>query len=185
MVNVELRPFASPDFSSGPPGVDAIELARVTDRTLREAEAIELKKLCIENGESMWMVVIDIYPINDAGNLFDAAALAALAALKNTKLPRLEEGNKINYKEKTDKKLPMNKTNPVSCTIRKIGNKLIVDPSDEEEKFVDARLTVGITENGDLCSMQKGGNVPLNIKELEKCIDIAIKKTHDLRRALK
>ena len=44
----ELIPLASPDFESGPPREDAIELARVVDRGIRESEIIEVDKLCIE-----------------------------------------------------------------------------------------------------------------------------------------
>src|SRR3989338_7450214 len=40
MVNAELLPLSSPDFEPGPPSIDGIELARVTDRGIREAKAI-------------------------------------------------------------------------------------------------------------------------------------------------
>jgi len=36
----ELIPLASPDFEAGPPREDAIELARVVDRGIRESKAI-------------------------------------------------------------------------------------------------------------------------------------------------
>jgi len=83
----ELIPLASPDFESGPPRENAIELARVVDRGIRESEVIELDKLCIEPGEKVWIVFIDIHIIDYDGNLFDAASLAALAALMTTKVP--------------------------------------------------------------------------------------------------
>src|SRR3989344_7494439 len=38
MVTAELLPLAHPDFESGPPGEDAIELARVVDRAIRESK---------------------------------------------------------------------------------------------------------------------------------------------------
>src|SRR3989338_7278004 len=53
MVNVELRPMASPQFESGPPGDQAIELARVVDRGIRESEAIDVRKLVIKEGEAV------------------------------------------------------------------------------------------------------------------------------------
>ena len=56
MVGAEFLPMASSDFEMGPPGVDAIELARVVDRSIRESEAIDMKKLCIETGKKMWIV---------------------------------------------------------------------------------------------------------------------------------
>ena len=44
----ELIPLASPDFEAGPPRENAIELARVVDRGIRESNVIELEKLCLE-----------------------------------------------------------------------------------------------------------------------------------------
>jgi exosome complex component RRP42 len=49
----ELIPLASPDFEAGPPRENAIELARVVDRGIRESELIEVDKLCIEPGEKV------------------------------------------------------------------------------------------------------------------------------------
>ena len=182
MVNVELLPLSSPDFESGPPGIDSIELSRVVDRVIREGHCLDFKKLCIREGELMWIVVIDIYPINNAGNLFDAAALAALAAIKDARFPELKE-DKINYKVRTDKKLPI-KTWPVSCTILRTGNKLVLDPLPEEEKMSDARLTIGVLEDGELCALQKGGDQGLSSEDIENMLDIAIKKTKELRKVL-
>src|SRR3989344_8274335 len=62
IANVELLPLSSPDFESGPPGIQSIEYARASiDRGLRESKAIDLKKLCIKKGEKIWMVMIDAY----------------------------------------------------------------------------------------------------------------------------
>jgi len=83
----EFVPLASPDFESGPPREDAIELARVVDRGVRESQVIQLEKLCITPGEKVWLVFIDIHILDYDGNLFDAASLAALAALLTTKVP--------------------------------------------------------------------------------------------------
>ncbi|MBS3175035.1 exosome complex protein Rrp42 [Candidatus Woesearchaeota archaeon] len=183
MINVELRPMSSPDFELGPPSHEAIELSRVVDRAIREGHALDFKKLCLKKGESCWMVIIDIYPVNDAGNLFDAAGLAAMAALQETKFPKIEENNVVNYKESSGKKLPL-KAMPLCCTVVKIGDYFIVDPDNEEEKEVDAKLVVGILEDGNLCSMQKTGEMGLDANELEKMVDLAIKKTKELRKVL-
>src|SRR3989338_11101219 len=132
IVGAELLPLSNPDFELGPPGIQAIELARVVDRGILESKAIDFKKLCIEAGNKIWMVIIDICPINDAGNLFDASSLAALAALSNTRYPAFD-GEKVDYKTKTDKKLELEKA-PIAVTVVKIGEKFIVDPDTEEEK---------------------------------------------------
>ena len=106
MVGAELLPLASPDFELGPPGIQAIEMARVVDRGIRESKALDFKKLCIKEGEKVWMLIIDICTINDSGNLLDASALAAVAALKDMRFPKYED-DKLDYKEKTDKKLDL------------------------------------------------------------------------------
>ena len=58
MTNAELVPLASPEFESGPPNENSIELARVVDRGIRGSETIDLEKLCIEEGEKVWMVFL-------------------------------------------------------------------------------------------------------------------------------
>ncbi len=185
MANVELLPLSSPEFESGPPNAESIELARsVIDRGIRESDALDLKKLCIKKGEKMWIVLIDAYSLNDCGNLADAFGLASLAALKDAKYPKYDEkGGKVVY-EKTSKKLQLNEL-PIPITVVKIKNKFIVDPTLDEEEAMDARLTVTTTEDGRVCAMQKGGDSALSPEDIEKVIDISIKKGKELRKLLK
>ena len=82
MVNAELTPMSSPMYEPGPPQIKAIELSRVIDRGVREAKAIDVKKLCITPGEKAWFIIIDIVTVNDAGNLFDAKT-GKLIAIRN------------------------------------------------------------------------------------------------------
>jgi len=181
MVSAELLPMASEEFESGPPGTQAIELARIIDRGIRESKVIDFKKLCIKKGELIWLVFIDIYPINDAGNLIDASALAAVAALKEVKFPKLEK-DKIKYGELTKEKLPLNKI-PITCTLIKINNKILVDPNIEEEEVIDARLSIAISDNK-INALQKGGIEGITFEELDKMIDIAFEKEKELRKAI-
>jgi exosome complex component RRP42 len=179
IVGAELLPLSNPEFELGPPGLQAIELARVVDRGIRESKAISFKKLCIEPGKKVWILLIDVCSLNDAGNLFDAASLAAMAALKDARFPDFD-GEKIDYKQKTDKKLPLEKS-PIAITVIKIGDKFIVDPDIEEEKVIDARLTVSSIEDGTLCALQKGGDYPLTIEDIDKMLEIGIEKGKELR----
>jgi exosome complex component RRP42 len=182
IVGAELLPLSNPEFEPGPPGIQAIELARVVDRGIRESKAIDFKKLCIKSGEKVWLLLIDICTLNDAGNLLDASSLAALAALKDARFPAFD-GEKIDYKDKTDKKLPLEKM-PIAVTVIKIGDKFIVDPGTEEERAIDARLTVSSIEDGTLCAMQKGGDMPLTEEDISKMLDIGIEKGKELRKCL-
>jgi exosome complex component RRP42 len=180
MVNAELLPLSSPDFEPGPPGIMAVELARVVDRGIRESHAIDVKKLCIKSGEKAWVVMIDICTINSAGSLIDTSAIAALAALKVAKFPKYED-DKIDYSVKTDVSVPIAKE-PMTITVYKIGKYLLVDPLDEEEKAADARLTITTEKDGSLCSLQKGGATTLTIDEIGQMIDIAAEKSKEIRK---
>ena len=182
MVGAELLPLSNPDFEPGPPGNQAIELARVVDRGIRESKSLDFKRLCIKPGEQCWIVVIDIITINDAGNLFDASALAALAALQNTRLPA-HNGEAIDYKTKTDVALPMTML-PVSVTVAKVGEHLLVDTTSEEETIVDARLTMSFVDENTLCALQKGGDGALSMQDIERILELGARKSIELRSAL-
>lgn len=184
MVNAELTPLSSAEYEPGPPGMKAIELARVTDRGIREAKAIDLKKLCLVPREKAWFITIDIVTLNDAGNLFDAAGLAALTALRAAKFPYLDpETGIIDYKKKTDVSLPLTKE-PIPITIYKINGKLVVDPTAEEEKVAEVRLTVASDSKNVLSALQKGGEGPLAISDVSAMIDLAFEKAKMLREVL-
>ena len=184
MVGAELLPMSNPEFESGPPSIDSIELARVVDRGLRESKTIDFTKLCITKGEKVWMVMVDIYPINDAGNLFDAASLAALAALKNAQFPEYDaKEGKVSYDKRTSKSLPLTCL-PIEVTIIKIQNTYLVDPSSDEWKHLDARLTIAVDEKGTICAMQKGGGDALTLQDIDQMISLAITKAHELRKVL-
>ena len=87
MVSAELSPMSSSRFESGPPKFPVIEFGRVLDRGLRESGFINWEGLCIEEGKKVWTLFVDIYTINDDGNLMDAAGIGAIAAMKTAKLP--------------------------------------------------------------------------------------------------
>lgn len=183
MINAELTPMSSPLFETGPPGEQAIELSRVIDRGIRESKAIDLTKLCVKEGEKVWSVMVDIVTVNDAGNLFDAGALAAIAALKNAVFPTVKEDGSVDYAKKTDKHVPLVQT-PIAITVIKIGDQLIIDPLPEEEAALDARLTIAFNDANMLCAMQKGGEMPLTVDEIGAMIDLAMKHAKELRKKL-
>jgi len=184
IVSCELLPLSNPDFEGGPPSINSIELSRVVDRGIRESKAVDMTKLCIKEGEKVWVLFLDIYPINDEGNLFDAANLAALAALKDAKFPAYDaKEGKISYDERTSKGLPLN-CMPVEVTVVKIGAHLLIDPSINEESGLDARLTVASLEDGTICAMQKGGDLQLSIEDVDKMTTLAIAKARELRKHL-
>jgi exosome complex component RRP42 len=180
-VNAELVPLASPTFEPGPPNENAIELARIVDRGIRESKAIELEKLCVEPGKKVFIVFVDVYVLNHDGNLIDASAMAALAALLNTKMFKYEvEEGEIKVKPGYTP-LPI-RNHPIAVTFAKINDKLIVDPWLEEEQVMDARLTITLDKDGNICAMQKGGYGYFTEQQVLEAVKIAQQKTEELRK---
>ena len=111
--------------------------------------------------------------------MIDASALGALAAIRDMKFPKFD-GEKVDYKEITSKRLEVTKK-PIAVTVIKIGEKFIVDPDSDEEKAIDARLTVTTMEDGTLCALQKGGNYPVSTDDIMKMVDIGAEKGKEMR----
>ncbi|MEA3399196.1 MAG: exosome complex protein Rrp42 [Patescibacteria group bacterium] len=182
MVSCELLPIAHNDIESGPPSIDAIEISRVIDRGIRESGAIDTKALCIKEGEQVWIVSVDVVPINHDGNIIDIGAIGAIATIEKTIIPIIEDGI-VNYKKKSDKKLEL-KHQPIPITVCKIGDQIFVDPTKTEEELIDARLTIAVMEDNNICSLQKGGEVPFTIDEIEQAFNLAVEKAGELRKYL-
>jgi len=175
MVTAELLPMSSSRFESGPPSIESIELARILDRMVRESKFIELEKLCIKEGEKVWNIFIDIYSMNADGNLLDAAGIGVIAALKTARIPKYDEKEeKVVYGEWTKDKIPVKKDTPLSITFHKIGEQIIVDPTQEEEDASETRVTIGSC-NGVISSMQKGDHFALSVEEMDGIIDLSEK----------
>ena len=182
VVNAEFTPLSSPDFESGPPGEDATELARVVDRGIRESKCIDLKKLCKTSGEMVLCVYVDIHIINHDGNLIDCAALASLAALLDTKIPRIKDDRIV--RGEAEKDLPV-LYKPIEVTVCKVDDKFILDPMFEEEAIIDSKLTVCVRDDEKICALQKQGVKELTVDDIKKMIEIAIDKSKELRKLFK
>jgi exosome complex component RRP42 len=184
IVTAELLPLSSPRFENGPPKFPAIEVGRLIDRYIRESKFIQMEKLCIKEGEKVWNVYIDIYSINDEGNLLDAAGIGAVAALRSAKMPGYnEETEKADYKHMTTKSLPLEKEMPVTITVHKVGKSFLVDPTREEEDLCDARVTFGI-KDGVISSIQKGESSAIDFETMKNVIDMASKSVIELEKKI-
>ncbi len=174
ITNAEFVPLASPEFESGPPDENSVQLARVVDRGIRGSEAIDLAKLCIEEGEKVWMVFIDIHILDNDGNLVDAAALGAIASLLNIRIPNER------YGLTGEDTLPM-RDRPVAVTTVEIDGNILVDPDFNEENAAASRLTVISNADGTLSGMQKSGSGGLKEEEIAEMVEIGIEKGGEIR----
>jgi len=183
MCNAEFTPVAHPTFEPGPPDEESIELARVVDRGLRSAEVLDFNKLTLVSGKLVYLVHVDLYVLNYDGNLIDASALAAIAALKTAVKPvhNVKEGEI----KATGKKEPLEVLKePVAVTMVKIGDSLIVDPSADEEEVMDLRLTITLEKDGSICTIQKSGSEGLTMEDIQKAVKIASEKAAENRKLI-
>ena len=180
VTGMEFSQMAGKRYESGPPKIDSIEVARIVDRGIRESGFIDWKKLCIKEGERVWSLLIDIYCINDDGNVMDASAIAAVAALRLTRFPVYDEKTeKVQFGEFTDKKLPLTDKVPFTMTFHKVGKKIFADPNRDEEDASEARLSLAISsgKKGEkmINAMQKGNMETFTGEDLNKIVDHAEK----------
>jgi len=180
MTSVELAPLAYLGFEAGPPRENNVELARVVDRGIRESGMIDFEEMCIEKGEKIWMVCIDLHIIDHGGNLFDCCTAAAVAALHQTIIPNVQYD--IGDKPK-DEKMSIS-LKPITCTFAKIGDAVVLDPNLDEEKVMSARLTVSHDENGVMRAMQKGKNGAFTVTEVKEAVIKAREKDNIIRKAV-
>ncbi len=181
VVNVEYAPFSFEEAEPGPPGEDEIEIARVVDKVIRESGAIDLKKLCIEEGNRVWGIMIDIYVLNHDGNLIDTSTIAAVSALYNARFPKYD-GERVIHEELTDQRIPIEKI-PINITFAKIGGKILLDPIKLEEEVAESLFTVGVCD-GKIHGIQKEGRFGMKMEEVKYCVRKAFEIYPKIRRLI-
>ena len=181
----EYVPIASPMFESGPPREDSIQLARVVDRGIRHTNCIDKKELCIEPNEAVYILFVDCYMMDYFGNLTDAAAIAAIAALLNSKIPGAkwdaEKGEAV--WDGTIKPLTIHEI-PLSITFGRIGETIFVDPSLSEELIMDGSIAFAVDEKKQITSIQKYRSATWTVEEIMEISQKAIEIADDLRKKL-
>lgn len=183
-INAEFLPLAHASFEPGPPDENSIELARVVDRGIRsseiESDSKILKKLFFEEGK-VGSVFVDIYVLDNSGNLIDTAFLAAMKALVDFKIPKYENG-KLNRDEFIGK-LEI-KRFPVAITFAKIDKYLLIDPTRDEFIAADGVITIVTTEDEKIAAIQKlKGSFTKD--EILEVVEKAFKKGKELRKYIK
>ncbi|OYT39810.1 MAG: exosome complex component Rrp42 [Desulfurococcales archaeon ex4484_58] len=186
-VHAEFVPLASPTFEPGPPDEDAIEVARVIDRSLREPRAIKLEDLVLIPGKKVWLIFNDLYLLDYDGNVVDAGMLSTILALNMAKIPYVnitsEENITIDRSTRI-KPLPLN-LNVVTVTIGIFEEDLIVDPCLEEELVLDSKITFAIDEYNRIVGLQRTGMKGIKTALFEKAMELALSKGRELHELLR
>ena len=177
MCSAEVRPIAGRHWEAGPPSPESIELGRVVDRGIRESGCIDVDSLCIFPGEKAWQVILDLFAISDDGNLFDAIALAGIAALRNATIPaeRFEVGE--------DSALELSKT-PIMCSYHRVGGRFVYDANSREELGGDERIHITLGDDDNVHSLQKGLKGIFTADEFAEIMGHARDRTKELRKLI-
>ena len=170
----EILPLADPLVEPGPPTEEVIELARVVDRGIRETEMIDLHQLVLVEDKSVVGIFIDSSVTDSAGNLFDACSYASVAAVLTCTIPKFEMKEDVPVLVEGVTSKPPVKTLPVSVTMARIGDHILVDPSRDEEACMDARITITTNSDGNICALQKGGGDGFTSEQLLRCSELAL-----------
>jgi exosome complex component RRP42 len=83
-----------------------------------------------------------------------------------------------------ENQLPVN-TIPVSVTMGKIGNHIIVDPNGDEWDSMDSRITITTDSDGNICALQKGDTDGFTIEEIVQCGETSVRVGSKIREQLK
>ena len=121
--------------------------------------------------------------MDNFGNLFDAAAIAAVCALATTSIPELSIKKGEVTQLETSKPLEINSF-PVSVTTSKIGEHYIADAELKEEQIADARFTLGLTDDH-IVSGQKGGENGIKSGKIMEILDNSIQIADEIRKIIK
>lgn len=137
-----------------------IELQNFIEKVTRSSRAIDKEGLCILSGKLVWSVTVSLHLLNDDGNIFDAAFLAAVLALKNTRLPEVSmTRDKIRVNDQKLKYLNVHHI-PICTTfyfLKDLPENPVLDVTAKEEKLTTARLSIVMNTYEDICGMSSLG----------------------------
>lgn len=184
VVNAELTALCSGDWRPGRQSPEAHVLAARVSDLLLSCGILDTRQLCISPGAAVWVLYLDVYVLDAAGGLLDAALLAALAALRDCCLPLVHltaEGNvergpdPDESEEDGDGDAAMGAAAareageagrgrllvlggaPVCLTCGIYKGNVIVDPDHEEAALMSGRVSVAVDGDGVLLGEGRGG----------------------------
>jgi exosome complex component RRP45 len=151
----------------------------------KSSRATDRESLCIVQGKLVWSVQVDLFLLNDDGNLVDAFFLASVLALLNTRLPEVNI-SRDSIKINNEKLKPLNVHHlPICTTFYFVDSIPIVDPTSKEEKLSAARLSICMNIFEDLCGMTTLGSLEIEPSVILDCTKVALKKTQQITKLIR
>ena len=149
------------------------------EKITRSSRATDKEGLCIIAGKLVWSVTVTLHLLNDDGNCFDAFFLAAVLALKNTRLPEVTmTRNKILINDEKLRYLNVHHL-PICTTFYYIKDieTPILDVNAKEERLCSSRLSIVMNAYEDICGMTTLGSLELEQAQVFENMKVALAKT--------
>ena len=164
-----------------------IEISSFIDKVLKQSRTTDREGLSIIQGKLAWNLTVELQLLNDDGNLIDAFFLAAVLALKNTRLPEVAmKGDNILVSKTRQHYINVHHL-PVCTTfyfIPRISDP-IVDASAKEERLATARLSICMNVFEDVCGMQTLGQMDIDPTQLLECTRDALAITKQTTKVIR
>lgn len=136
-----------------------VEIANFIEKVIKSSRATDAEGLCIIQGKLAWSLTVELQLLNDDGNLMDAFFLAAVLALKNTRLPEVSmKQDQLTVHHERQRYVNVHHI-PVCTTFYYIPSvpQPIIDATSKEERLATARLSICMNIFEDVCGMQTLG----------------------------
>jgi len=188
--DVTLGPLCSPGYDQRGKPEDAYELEMLLDAVLKQnCRVVDLSELCIEREKYAFQLDVHVVCLSAAGNLQDAALLAAMAALRNVRLPEVvlgaTEAPRISRDGSKSRPLTL-RCCPVPATVGLVGQQLLLDPSSAEMQGIDGVIRCVVLEDGSLCYVSQVDKTGTGLAsaELSGAVDLCRASTNAVRAKL-
>ena len=179
-IHVELGGVALGDKNEDASRVEAFLASALAAGDVLDAEA-----LC-EHGTG-WVLAVDVYVLNHDGNLYDVCLLAVVGALQAVRLPAIRAVTEDGEEDavggpgavyEIDAARPSRQLTlgslPVSLTMGLLDDRVIVDPTRDEEDRMATLVTVGMLPTGRMFAFEtRGGGASLPPATRATCIKLA------------
>ncbi|KAG2448229.1 hypothetical protein HYH02_006814 [Chlamydomonas schloesseri] len=125
---------------------------------------LDLGKLCISAGKTAWALYVDALVLNDDGNVVGAVSAATLAALVDTRIPKVEVTTDAAGEEEIELddspgaawRLDVSRV-PLVVTVAQVGSQCVVDLTAPEERCSSSALHVAVNRAGQVCGATSSG----------------------------
>lgn len=206
-VSVDILATATSNYRNLRASDDALVLARAIRRCIEPH--VDVRALCIAPGKLVWALRLTVYCVDHDGNLEDAALLAAVAALRDVRLPSVrvaddgaDDGDGNSMPRNADGVGKVGRHGhvgvasaertvalrmegmPLTVTFALIDDMAVMDATAEEEAVADSKLTLVMHENGTLRGVNKAGGRHLPETLLQSCLQLAQSRALTLRAKL-